>query len=294
MQKAFPPAGRDRSYTRGVRFARAMGGCLAIGAVLLGIVLVRARSAPVPAGASRDASTTPLSSNDLEALIEFAHAMRALHDASLSRAFRELAHATQRDPDFVAAALPLMLERAEQLSVLRARFVRASRLRARLGARERALLDIAEPGVVNDTPDYAEIARRAEAAAARYPDDPWMAYVLARALDDVGRTDDALAQGARALALDPGFALAHLARAATFRRAGDTIEAEAEYDTCIETTPVAATCLRFRSDLYDERGECGKAASLARSAAAIDPDDALEAAQETKPRLSAVRCPPRP
>lgn len=100
------------------------------------------------------------------------------------------------------------------------------------------------------------------------------AYDLLGAFNVAPETNRALAQAAaaRALALDPGDAEAHVVEAMSLSGRGDHARAKAEFDTALRLAPNAAEILTFYSAFASNFGEAARGAEVADRARRLDPD----------------------
>jgi serine/threonine-protein kinase len=125
--------------------------------------------------------------------------------------------------------------------------------------------------VAGDTPDFAEVARLARAAADQFPSDAEVVFTLGQLECEAGNVEDAYRALDRAAALDPQFALPFWAKAICQSNAGARDEAVASIARCLSISSGAASCLRVRAGIEDSRGECAQLEKDARAMIAIEP-----------------------
>ncbi|HEY2518444.1 MAG TPA: serine/threonine-protein kinase [Polyangiaceae bacterium] len=266
-----------------------------LGAALAGLVAVAAcaglglrwgeprgtsRAAPAPpasAGAPTTLLTLPAPQSDSpDALAAFADGMRALHDGGWSRARQAFARAVAADPMFAAAHLRLGITSSGSLGTAyqtRLELQRAAELRARLGERDRALLEGLEPMLQRTPSDHAEARARLREATERYPNDAELHLWLGvSSFETTGIGDPALAlpSFARASALDPGFADAWEAQGKTLAWLGRVAEARDVFEQCL-TIPTAVDCLYWLKFVDAAAGECATCERDARRRIDRDP-----------------------
>jgi serine/threonine-protein kinase len=219
--------------------------------------------APAPKTANADAATA------------YAAALQELRDASVAMAYSSLARAVQLDPSLAAAHLRLVVQPrfglALALDARREHVALASSLRATLTPRDQALLQVAEAMVASDTPNFAEVALRARAAADQFPNDAELVFTLGQLECEAGHTEDGYRTLDRALDLDPHFALPLWAKATCQSDAGARDGALASTARCLSISAGAASCLRVRAAIEDSRGACRELEKDARAMIAVEP-----------------------
>jgi serine/threonine-protein kinase len=250
------------------------GACAIAGVGVAAFARARAHEAKVVAAAP-SASTAKPDSDNAAAVAAYQAGLQALHDAAYGAADRHFNRALALDPGLGAAHLRLAL-----LSFLRAplvarkHYASAVDLRARLSEREKALLDAFAPALQGEPPDYAEAARRIDAASAKAPDDADLAILSAAEHFLVG---DARAAGAavdRALALDAKYPLAWLYKSYVATSEGRAEDAFAAIGHCLEAAPSATQCLRRRVLIEKDGGDCEAFERDAKQWVAIDHESA--------------------
>jgi serine/threonine protein kinase len=236
-----------------------------------------ASSAPSAARA-RPTSTAltdlpPAKSASAEASASYLAGLQGIRDASLLSAVASLRRAVALDPTMAPAHVHLAWLYAAQREMQSARghFQSAMQLRASMSERDRAVLDATEPFVLREPADLDEAEKRMTAASARWPGDAELAFFLGRYRQLLGRTAAATEAFDHALANDPKLALVWWARAIDGEDAGDFDAALAAYARCLELSPGAASCLRSRSTIHAQRGDCADVEADARRTIAIEP-----------------------
>jgi eukaryotic-like serine/threonine-protein kinase len=282
-----PPLTRGEARPARPRDPRlAVAAIAAVGLVAAGswwLVRHGASPSPSPSGsgqASAVAAPEPTAMTDHpppkttspDAATEYATALQAFRDAAMSVANRKLARATQLDPNFAAAHVRFLLFEGEpSRDDARRRFAAASQNRALLSDRDRDLLGVAEPLWLPEAPNHAESARRARAAATRWPADAEVALIAGMRLGFAGDYAAARVELDRALSLDDRFAAA-LNELATFQgMQGDADGVLATGERCLSMSPVAAACARRRAEVFALRGQCDELEREARRAVAGEP-----------------------
>jgi serine/threonine-protein kinase len=267
------------SRRRTARMWTVLGGLAAV-AVLVAAAGRPARppqeSAAPPAASATGAPITsrpPVPTERPEARTAYDAALRLLRGASVALASRELARALEIDPHLAAAHLRLATYGmiADPMGV-REHLAKAREHARGLGPEDAAALEIAEASV-SAPADRAGMAERWTAVDARFPLDAETALQLAMALDDADQTEAAEAAFARAIALDPGSALALLVRGVTRADRGDDAGALADYDQCLRLAPAAMTCLRRRAAAHERLGDCVSFERDAQQMTNAAPDD---------------------
>jgi eukaryotic-like serine/threonine-protein kinase len=187
-----------------------------------------------------------------EALKAYLDGVKSLREQT-SRLRVNLERAIALDPDFAAAHLMRVLNFGCDGDV-RDSYQKALSGRDRLSERERALIEAYEPVCQHDPPDEPETSRRLRALTERFPDHP-MIWELASS-DVTGGTQERLAALDRAIAIDPGFALAFNNRAGILLEIGDQGGALASIQSCLAVSPGAATCQGTVVDIAGSSGDC--------------------------------------
>ena len=229
------------------------------------------------AAAARDAGVSEapsVMSDNAEATAAYAEAMQALRGARIDAAKGKLDRALALDHWFSAAHLRrAMLEvvsRQWDATLFQEQMRAARDGRARLGGRDRLLLDALEPWTLVP-PAQSESESRLRAAANRFPEDPIFPYALGVSLDQRGASADAVPAFERALAADAVFAPALEMIGKTRSSAGDIRGAMVAYRKCLEVSPEAAACLGDLARLQSVAGECRPLIETSRRMAAADP-----------------------
>jgi serine/threonine-protein kinase len=147
-------------------------------------------------------------------------------------------------------------------------------LRSGMSARDQALVDALEPYVMRQPSDYAEFERRIVAAAARFPRDAELAYLVARAKTQRAPLAEQIAQLEEVIALDARFNLARVALAELQLYQGELDAAAKTIDACLRDVPSAAQCAVLRGDMHQHLGDCAAVEADARQLVALDPSAA--------------------
>jgi predicted CXXCH cytochrome family protein len=125
--------------------------------------------------------------------------------------------------------------------------------------------------------DSAQAAERAlQAAAAAYPDDPWVQFWLGSVVDEAGRPREAVAALRRAVELQPLLLEARVKLADALYRAGDATAALGELEAVVAADPVAWPRAWYNLGIIRQERGGTDAARAARAAFAeasrLDPD----------------------
>jgi serine/threonine-protein kinase len=284
---ASPAADASPSVARR-RAGRGRALLTAVGLIaFLGAAAWRARGsvggAPPAPSAARHADVAPTEasfpaygsalSSVREAADAYRAAMQSARDADPDRATSELDRAIALDASFAAAHLRRALVAFPMGTRARDDAREATRLRAGLGAHDRAVLDAIAP--LLDFPAQpadaeARLARALEAA----PRDADFALLLCRVRSASLRYDAARDACARAKDLDPDSAAALRDMAIVKMHLGDEAGARADFEECLRVSPLATSCLRPLWDLQAIDGRCDAALATARRLVAISPGSA--------------------
>ncbi|MBX3192602.1 MAG: protein kinase [Labilithrix sp.] len=195
--------------------------------------------------------------------------LRAQHGIGWSVAEPHYRAATKADPECAEAYLRLaILTAGHSPSEGREAFQRARSLRARLGERERAIVDAQEPVIARDPPDFAARRARYGELAERFPGDAEIQLQTAVILLD----DRSLARAERARTIDPGYADAHQVVARLLHRQGDIAGAQRALEACKAAAPAALDCVFERIKIDLRLGDCASVEASARAAAAAYPN----------------------
>ena len=106
------------------------------------------------------------------------------------------------------------------------------------------------------------------------PEDPDARFLLARALDGLGRKKEAMAELRRAIALQPDWASPHAFLSFMQAREGRNSEAEASVLEALRLDPELGVAYEVYADLMQRTGHLEKAEGLYRKALEIDPESA--------------------
>ena len=267
---------RRRSRVLGVGAA-----LLLLAGVTVGVATTARRHAAGPgASAVAHAAVHAVTMTDLPSLTtkvpevarEYAQAMQALRDGSIEQGVKHLLRAAKLDPSFALAHLMVAAIPGLPTEDQRKHLATAVELRGQLGARDAAILEIAQARLGRDEPDVEDVARRSRALADRYPLDAFVVYLAELSCLRAGRKEDGFALLHRALALDPRFALPLLSSAAFQEDDGDLDGALATSNRCLALSASAASCLWVRAEVEARLGQCGKLEEDAHKMIAIEPD----------------------
>jgi len=206
-----------------------------------------------------------------EAAAAYASALQDARDGSLAMASDELLRASKLDPTFAAASLRIvLLTRGGDLTEAREAFAAASRSRGSLDERDLLLLHAAE-AQTGDPVDWSELAARLEATLDRFPDDAETLWHLGCAQEKVHDIAAARASEDRALMVDPQFAGALWAIGRMYMDVEEYDQGLPVLERCLEVSPSAASCLRVRSVIHRERGQCADFEADARRMTVVEP-----------------------
>ena len=234
-----------------------------------------ASSVDQDSGASRPRSLMsypPPQTKNPEAAEAYASAMHDLRDLTAFSAQSDLVRAVKLDPTFAAAYLRLLwpwYQTGFSRADAQKQYSLAQQYRGALDGRERALLDVAE-AFTHDPVDWKEAAARLRAVLAQYPDDVETLTELADVLSSAGELEASRAIFERVLRIDPDYAFALLAWAATYE-AGDAATEATLLDRCLAVSPRAPACFEMRATLERESGRCAEYEATARTMVATSP-----------------------
>jgi serine/threonine-protein kinase len=194
-------------------------------------------------------------------------ALRAHREASLGSLRAANRRVLDADPTFAAARVHFAASALLDNDYDGAARDEARRARAEvasLSPRDRVLLGAVEAVLLESPADYAEALERLRPAAERFPGDAelWLYRGVVQAL--VGGPASALAPLGRAVALDPGYALARWFLAQSLDYAGRGREARAELAACLAAVPASRTCLGELAWLEQGEGRCDAMEAVAR------------------------------
>jgi len=169
-------------------------------------------------------------------------AMYGYRTADLHGTREHMMHAVELDPTMAAAYLRLAIAMhwggAETTSAREA-LEKAARFRPNLSARDAALLDAIEPGILRDPADHAEMMKRLLAMTERYPSDAELALLYGSALLDHGDADVAIAPLVRATELDPLWVVSWVSLGQARSYVGDEGGAMRAWNECARIAPTA-------------------------------------------------------
>ncbi|AKT39516.1 serine/threonine-protein kinase [Chondromyces crocatus] len=192
-----------------------------------------------------------------QALTAYREGLQAFRDAQWYVAQQAFLRAVELDPFFAAAHLRLAQthQNLRTQDPGRAHFQRAISLRAALGPRDQALMEVYEPLLLRDPADVDEGVRRLQQASRRYPDD--MEFLSLQALH-VRRNDPAasLALASRCVERDPAYADCWQAKGKALEALGRAGEAYDAIEECVRVSPAATDCLRDRARMHARAGRC--------------------------------------
>lgn len=225
---------------------------------------------PVVGSAARPLSTVPA------AEAAYKDAMRLWHDGASVKARAALESAVSLDPTFAAAHLERALQDASinELTSAQAAFQSAFEHRHMLLARDSALLEASEP-FVRVHPDVEEWETRMTAVVFQHPRDSELQYYLGRARLHQGDLDGARAAFVASTRLDDSFVPGLAMTAKVEQRRGNVKDAFATTDECIKRSPVAATCVATRFELFFATGQCKEASNEARTWGGLEPQSPI-------------------
>ena len=239
-----------------------------LGALAAGVIVVRQRMnhpKPIPPTEARPLSTVP------EAETAFKEAMQLWHDGAQARARAALRKAVEIDPQFAAAHLQLAIQTVQDDPIgAQASFQNAFEHRQMLIPRDTVLLEACEP-YVRPRPDLEEWETRLTSAVFQFPRDPELQLFLGRARERLGTDESAKTAYEAATRLDPSFVPALAALAKAEHNLGHPNEALAATDRCLKQSPIAATCIEQRYNLFSERGDCHRAREEADHWRSLEP-----------------------
>jgi serine/threonine protein kinase len=222
-------------------------------------------TASVSSSAARPVSTIPAAQAAYEA------AMVALRRCEGTPALSAIDRALALDPNCAAAAVErVTMARFEggqsAVAVNRALYRGADARRASLSPRDVALLDAAEPFMMREPSDLAEVRKRLDAASRAFPNDAeivhWAGWAYESSPAEMLRRMDA------ALAIDPGYLDAMQGRAHALAALGRRDEALTVLAACSQQNP-SSDCILDRVTALMTVGDCATAESAAKGYVAI-------------------------
>ncbi len=238
----------------------------------LGFGMSRARSTlsmqaltPPPAAAS--ALLSPAKGGGGEADLAYGEAFQLWYDGAPSRArerFLDVARLDAARPEGYLYAVVV----SEWVTMAdRELFAKARSLRARLPAREAALLEALEP-MMAEPASTDEADQRLEAWARAYPNDLASKLVLGQYYMRAHHGDQQLA-----LAPQVGGAIGHWFSALAYLQRDDVEGGVRGLERCVATSPGATDCLEWLARVETNEGRCVAAEKTARKLVAAAPDD---------------------
>jgi serine/threonine-protein kinase len=151
----------------------------------------------------------------------------------------------------LAARSFAMLTKAE-----REHYLAAQRLRSSLTERDQAVLDAIEPALIRQPSDFADASRRLAAAAERFAGDAQIQYLLGVSAGQSEGFGAGIEPLTKAISLDPGYGEAMAILAQFNAYLGRFAEAERALDLCSKAAPGSVACLRERTLLLEQQGDC--------------------------------------
>ena len=122
------------------------------------------------------------------ALAAYSDGIQAARDGNIRAAIASYTRALELDPSLAASRVRLLMLIGQTAPIEgRALFQAAMASRGNLDERDRRLLDVLEPFVARDTPDYEELGVRATKLAADYPNDVEVVQELRERADGARR-----------------------------------------------------------------------------------------------------------
>lgn len=224
-----------------------------------------------PSGHAADGSAitahAPPRSTSPAALAAYAAGLQSMRDGAMGEGNTRFGEALELDPSFAAAQLRLALYDAQTPTELRGLVARSEGLRAQLDPRDRALLEIALAAA--SAP--ATVEARVRDAERAYPDDAEVAFLGGAFFLVTNHLEQARVSFARAIPLDPQFALPELRQADLDLIAGDPQAALGKLARCLEVSPIASTCMHIRAAIDSGLGRCADLESEARRMVQVEP-----------------------
>jgi serine/threonine-protein kinase len=235
-------------------------------------------SASATAASSSVASPTWLhmpKSDNPAALAAFRDACLAMREADYATAVADFSRAVELDPTLVAADLRLLInDTVMSPSAARERFQKVRRAAQRLDERDRRLLEALEPFVIRDPSDIAECARRFDALAADYPDDPEVAFWMISIEEAYGNFRRSLEVSDHLMSLDDGWVSAWIAKGHALAYLGDFDAALRVWTESTTRFPFSTACREASIELRNQLGECAANEQAARAAVTLSPRSA--------------------
>jgi serine/threonine-protein kinase len=233
------------------------------------VVAAASQTTPQAVQPVRFADLLPPRTDNPAALVAYGRALSDLYDATepLQNKLRE---AIRLDPTFAAAHLreAFVVDRPASTAEYR----EAVRFRDRLDERDRTLLAAEEPCDVPEVPDYTECKRRFDVLQSERPYDLEILFRLAH-IEMRMAPGSQLATYERMARLDPKMALAELGIGRALESLGRGDEAKAHFKRCQELSPVAAMCILNEAKIAARGGDCNVLADAVSRAGVIVPGD---------------------
>jgi len=274
-----PPQDRPSMLTARRRFVFIAGIAVALAGVGVYYKYHKAPVVPMPiaTSVSTSAPTTatsapPLSENP-DALAAYQEGVQQWRDGSAARSRASLERATALDPGFAAAHLELALQALVAREIARAqeRYHKAYSHRDRLGARDTEVLAALDP-LTRATSDLQTAEERLSASASKMKKEPVFDYLLGYVHEMQSEYEKARTNYEHAIARDPSFMPALLAKGHVLLQLGNPDAALEAYGKCIRASSAAAICLEQRLMLLRDRGDCDGMEQDARAWETVEPE----------------------
>ncbi len=220
------------------------------------------------------ASSAPIVlTENAEALAAYQEGVQQWRDGSARRSRTNLERAVQFDPGFAAAQLELAVQHliAREEAHAQERYHKAYSHRDRLIPRDLELLNALDP-LARATADLPTAETRLIASAAKMKKEPVFEYLLGYVREMRSDYETARADYERAIARDPSYMPALLAKGHVLLQLGNPDAALEAYGKCVRASSAAAICLEERLHLLRDRGECEAMEQDARAWQAVEPD----------------------
>jgi serine/threonine protein kinase len=264
-----------RSASRGWRRVTALASMLgAIAVTVATVAMVAERASWRASESSRELEPKSDWRPTPEAQAAFDEGMRRFQGAALHAAIRKFETAVEYEPEFAAAHLRLgfiqMFDGPHPVGS--EAFHSATRLRRRLDAKDRQLLDALEPAFASEPPALDEAARRLELLARFDSSDTELQLIHAMTLSLDGRYDEA--EVAYRALLDGGAPVATAWLDLAYGYGGEQLEhARDALSRCVQMTPDAVDCIWYATKLDASAGRCEAMEAGARAWMELGPDD---------------------
>jgi serine/threonine-protein kinase len=206
---------------------------------------------------------TPASASP-EAVAAYQAGLAGLRGADWDLALRSFHRAVELDSGLAAAGVQLCLMQPNaggDVDAARRLYRRTVAQELTLTARDRAILEAVEPGLMREPSDDAEMRVRMNSTRDRFPQDAEIAFFAA--VFDRSDLASTIVAMDHVLALDPAYADAMQERARALYRLGRTEEGLAQLDACVKVAP-GSQCVDDRVSIVLQTGDCSAAATLAR------------------------------